>query len=174
MHLGLTYRNHLYLKKEIKTLANLLFFKLIRYVNSNYVNDFKNKKLIMGHYFFFYEAIVSWYKKKQCTVSTSTTKVKYIALGHTACERVWIKKFFNKLNIVNPINICIFHKDNKTNIILTKNAKSQANAKHINVQHHYICKLLANKKIIIKWICSANILASGFRKSLSIDKFCQY
>ena len=97
MYPGLTYKNHLYLKKEIKTLANLLSFKLIKYVNSNYVNDFKDKKLVMGHYFFLYEAIVSWYNKKQCTVSTSTTKVKYITLGHTAFERVWIKKCKRKV-----------------------------------------------------------------------------
>lgn len=108
---------------------------------------------------------------KQRTISNSTTKAKYIALGHAARKSVWIRKFLNKLNVADPIGACILHKNNETSIVLTKNAESQVRTKHINMQHHYICKLVANKEVTIEWICSASILADGFMKFLSVDNF---
>ena len=105
------------------------------------------------------------------TVSTSTTEAEYIALGHVARKSVWIQRFFNELSIAEPIGACILHGDNETSIILTKNAESQLRTKHINMQYHYIRELVADKKVVIRWICSASILANGFTKALGIDNF---
>lgn len=105
-------------------------------------------------------AIVFWCSKKQQTVSTSITKVEHIALGHAARESVWIQRFLNKLSIAEPMGACILHDDNKTSIILTKNAESQARTKHIDVQLNYIRELVADKEVSIKWICSASMVMS--------------
>lgn len=64
---------------------------------------------------------------------TSITKAKYIALGHIAQEDVWIRQFFNKLAIKNPICACILYKNKKISIILTKNMESQVCTKYIDV-----------------------------------------
>ena len=61
---------------------------------------------------------------------------------------------------------CILHGDNETSIILTKNAESQARTKHIDVQHLYIRKLVADGELVVKWVCSANMLADGFYESV--------
>lgn len=150
MHLGLTYGAHSQSEKEAKAPTSPPHFELIRYANSNYANDPEDRKLVMGHYFFIYKALVSWCSKKQRTVSISTTKAKYIALGHAACESVWIKRFLNKLGITDPIGAYLLYEDNKTSIILTKNAKSQARTKQIDLQHHYIQKLVTDKKVTIE------------------------
>lgn len=78
----------------------------------------------MRHCFFIHGAIVSWCRKKQQIVSIYTNKAEYIALEHGAQESVWIRQFLNELRVVNPIGACIIYGDNKTNIILTKNAES--------------------------------------------------
>lgn len=44
MYLGLTYGPYLHLKKEIKTLASLSPFRLIRYADGNYAGNPKDKK----------------------------------------------------------------------------------------------------------------------------------
>lgn len=54
-------------------------------------------------------------------------------------------------------------------IILIKNAENQACTKQINIQQHYICKLVADEEIKIKLVCSANILINSFIKALTID-----
>ena len=110
----------------------------------------------------------------QHNVSTSTTEAEYIALGHAARESVWIRRFLNKLGVADPIGACVLYGDNETSIILTKNAESQARTKHIDVQYHYIRELEADKEVTIEWICSANMLADGFTKALSVDSFRRY
>lgn len=53
-------------------------------------------------------------------------------------ENVSIKRFFNELEIAEFISAYTLYNDNKTSIILTKNIKSPAKTKHIDVQYHYI------------------------------------
>lgn len=150
MYLGLTYRAHPYLKKEAKIPASLLPFDLIGYANSNYANNLEDKKLIIGYCFFLYGVIIFQYNKKQYIISTPITKAEYIALGYTAYNSIQIRRFFNMVNVTNFIDAYIFYIDNKTSIILTKNAKSQVKTKHIDIQYYYIYKLVADKKITIK------------------------
>lgn len=62
---------------------------------------------------------------------TLTIEAKYIALSHRVKKVIWIKKFVNKLKLeATKIN---FYNNNKINIALTKNAKSQYWTKYINI-----------------------------------------
>lgn len=69
--------------------------------------------------------------------------------------------------------------NNKMRIALTKNAKSQHQTKHINIQYYYICELIDEGEIIIKWIPNADIgwwfdkstLQQDFQKVLSPTKY---
>ncbi len=91
----------------------------------------------MDYCYFPNGAVVSLCSKKQQTVSTSTTKAEYIALGHEAQEAIWLRRFLNELQIVaQPIASVALYGDNQTSIRLTKNAESQHRTKHIDVQHH--------------------------------------
>lgn len=46
-----------------KVLASSPPFTLIKYANSNYICDSKDKKIVIDNCFFIYKAIVSWYSK---------------------------------------------------------------------------------------------------------------
>lgn len=92
--------------------------------NSNYAGNPEDWKLVMEYYFFINGIVVLWCSKKQQTISTSTIKTEYIALGHAAQKNMWIRHFFNKLEVAKPINVYILHRNNKISIILTKNAES--------------------------------------------------
>ena len=133
MHLGLMYGDTL--KSDGQTNAPVAPppYGLVGYADSNYAGDPEDRKSVMGNCFYVNGAIVSWCSKKQRTISTSTTEAEYIALGHAARESVWIRRFLNELGIAEPIGACTLHGDNETNIILTKNAESQAKTKHIDV-----------------------------------------
>lgn len=92
--------------------------------------------------------MVSWSSKKQKTVSTSTTEAEYIAIGHAAREEVWIKKFINELGL--ETTGLSLKSDNKASLSLIKNFESQHKTKHIDVQHHYVCELVNDKKLEIE------------------------
>lgn len=123
MHLGLIYGALFPLEKKKAPVAPPPF-RLVGYVNSNYVGNLEDKKSLIRHCFFIHGAIVSSYSKKQRTVSISITEAKYIALGYIAHENVWIRRFFNELKVANQIGGCMLHGDNKTSIIFTNNAES--------------------------------------------------
>lgn len=76
-------------------------------------------------------------------------KAKYIALGYTARETVWMKRFINKINLEIVKELTLYG-DNKMSIALTKNVESQYQTKYINVQHYYIRELVNKKKLTIK------------------------
>lgn len=133
MHLGIRYGCTLKPDGQTKAPDAPPPYSFIGYADSNYAGKPEDRKSVMGYCFYMNGALVSWCSKKQRTVSTSTTKAEYIALGHAARESVWIRRFFNELSIVEPIGACILHGDNETSIILTKNAESQSRTKHINM-----------------------------------------
>lgn len=124
-------------------------YGLILYADSNFVEDLEDQKLVIGYCVFLNRVVVSWSNKKQRTVSTSTTKAEYIALEYAAREAVWIKKFIHemKLEVVEGITL---YDNNEMSIAVTKNAESQHCTKHIDIQHHYIRKLVSERELTVK------------------------
>lgn len=112
---------------------------LIDFVDNSFAEDLKEQKLVISYYFFLNRTVVSWYSKKQRTILISMTEVEYITLGHAAREMLWIRRLVNEssLNEIIVKSIAL-HEDNKMSIALTKNAKSQHQTKHIDVQYYYI------------------------------------
>lgn len=70
-------------------------------------------------------------------------------------------------------NITLYN-DNKISITLTKNAKSQYCTKHINMQYHYIEKLVNKREFVIKQILNFKILANAITKALLTKMFKKY
>lgn len=97
-------------------------YKLIRYRDNKFARDPKDRKSVMRYWFFFNNIVVLWSNKKQRTVSTSITKLEYIAIGYEARENVCIKKFINKLSL-KTIRLSL-KSDNEANLNFTKNSKS--------------------------------------------------
>lgn len=71
-------------KKKAKIPIRPVPFELIGYTNSNYASDLEDRKSVIKNNFFIYRAIIFWCRKKQCTVSPSTTEAKYITLRYSA------------------------------------------------------------------------------------------
>lgn len=64
MHLGFIYGTQTKDVRKTKAPIALFSFRLIRYGDSSYVRDLEDKKLVMGYYYFFNRAIISWCSKK--------------------------------------------------------------------------------------------------------------
>lgn len=74
--------------QKSSSLRDLLPFGLKSYTDSNFAGDPKDRKSIMGYYFFLNGVVISWSSKKQRTISILTIKAKYIALGHNNKEAI--------------------------------------------------------------------------------------
>lgn len=78
MHFGIVYRVN----------VNLAIYKLVKYVNSNYKGDCKDRKYVIDYCFFIIRAVVWWYSKKQQIISTSTIETEYITLSYVERESI--------------------------------------------------------------------------------------
>lgn len=76
-----------------------------------------------------------------------------------------------ELEIIKTITL---YGDNKINIALTKNIKSQYRTKHINIQFYYIRKFVDEDKLTIKQIPSSKMLANKITKALPSEIFKKY
>lgn len=72
------------------------------------------------------------------------------------------------LEVIEDVTL---HGDNEMSITLTKNAESQHQTKHIDVQHHYIRELVNKKELTVKWVSSSEMLADGMIKGLPTEMF---
>ena len=63
-------------------------YDIVKYIDSIYEGNPKDRKSIISYCFFMNGAVVKWSSKKQRTVLTSTTKAKYIRLRHGVRESI--------------------------------------------------------------------------------------
>lgn len=88
--------------------------------------------------------MISWKsKKKQATVSRSSTESEYRALGSIACEIIWVLKLLFDLGIKSLIPVKVFC-DNESAIKLALNPVFHEKTKHFEIDLHFIREKIAN------------------------------
>lgn len=151
---------------------NFLPYNLISFANSNFAEDFRDCKSVIG-YSFFLNAIVFQYNKIQRTDFITTFKVQYITLGYIVKKDIQIQQFIKKMKL-DVIEDLILHDNNKMIIELRRNVKSKYCVKYINIQYYYIQKMLNKRKLIIKLIPRLIMLTEGMIKVLFTKIFKKY
>ena len=104
---------------------------------------------------------VSWSSKWQATVTLSTVEVEYVAMSRCAQQMVWTQSWLDEVEI-KYFTPGLIRGDNWCAIALTKN---HGKVKHINIWHHYICKLIQSGTIMIEQVSLSDNLANLFTKS---------
>ena len=147
---------------------------VVRYADSSYASDIKDRKSITGYYFFLGRGVITGCNKRQQTVSISTSEAKYVAVSQGAREDVWIRRLLNELLLNKAIREIKMLGNNEISFILTRDPESQNRTKHINVIHHHIRGLVEDGEILIKWISSTDMLADGLTKAFPAGFFKRY
>ena len=115
--------------------------------------------------------LISWCAKKQPPIARSSAEAEYRSLAPTSVEIRWLLHMLRDLHI--PINFAlVVHCDNISVIDLASNLVFHTRTKRIKVDYHFIRELVLQKRIVLKYLCSADQLADIFTKGLSPAKFC--
>jgi hypothetical protein len=125
---------------------------------------------VTGYAFMLAGGVISWQSKKQKTVALSTVEAEYMATTQGAKEAVWWRSFLTGLghDITAPT---ILHSDNQGSIALAHNPEHHARTKHINIQHHFIRELVADKTIDLTFIGTEDMIADILTKALERKAF---
>ena len=144
-------------------------FNLVGYSNADYAGCRVDRKSTSGSCQFLGSRLVSWYSKKQQSVSTSTAEAEYIAAGSCCAQVLWIRNQLRDYGLVLeriPI-MC----DNTSAISIVSNPVNHSRTKHIDIRYHFIREHAHNGTIELHYVPTDKQLADIFTKPLDEATF---
>ena len=72
---------------------------LAGYLDADWAGCVEDRKSTLEGCFYLGNNLVSWMSKKQNSVSLSTAKVEYLAVGSCCAQHLWMKKLFHDYGI---------------------------------------------------------------------------
>ena len=116
------------------------------------------------------ECLVSCLRKKQSSISLSTTEVEYIAAS-TCCTRVLLlKKTLTNIQVEYDEPIPIYC-DNTSAISISKNPVMHSKTKHIPIKYHFLQEQVAEKNISVEYVGTKEQVENIFTKPLPQESF---
>ena len=101
--------------------------------------------------------LVGAVRKRQASVSRSTTEAEYIALSNACQEAVWLRRLLSDIGLGQDVPSTIFE-DNQGAIELSKNPKFHNRTKHIDVSFHFIREEVNRNIVCVKYCRTENML----------------
>ncbi len=100
-----------------------------------------------GYAFYVFGCFVSWFTKKQPTVSLSSCEAEYIVATQVTKELLFLRRRVEEIQLL-PVEtplMTILHSDNQSAIQLEYNPEFYAQTKNINIQPHFLQKVVASE-----------------------------
>ena len=144
-------------------------FHLTGYSDADFAGCKIDRKSTSGSCQFLGDRLVSWYSKKQKSISTSTAEAEYIAAGSCCAQILWMKNQLLDYGL-NFSHIPIFC-DNQSAIAMTGNPVQHSMTKHISIRYHFIREHVEEGTIELKFVPTDQQLADIFTKPLSEATF---
>ena len=142
---------------------------LMAYSDSDHAGYKTDRKSTSGQCEFLGGSLVSWFSKKQTTVSLSSTEAEYNAVASCCAQVLWLKHQLKDLGMEFP-EVPILC-DNTSTISLAKNPVHHSRTKHIDVRHHFIRDHVQKKDVKVEFIPTHLQLADIFTKPLGDEQF---
>ncbi|KAK0594705.1 hypothetical protein LWI29_036665 [Acer saccharum] len=142
---------------------------LVGFSDADWAGNCDDRKSTSGSCFFLGNNLVSWFCKKQNSISLSTAEAEYIAAGSGCTQLLWMKQMLVDYGF-NQGTLTLFC-DNMSAINISKNPVQHSRTKHIDIRHHFIRELVENKCIVLEHVGTNDQLADLFTKPLDATRF---
>jgi hypothetical protein len=105
-------------------------------------------------------------------MALSTMEAEYVAYSAAIQEAVWLRRFFQHLEVVkdasDPMTI---HCDSTIALAYAKDPKYHSQTKHIDIRYHYIRDMVMHKEVVLKHISTTRMIADPLTKPIGRDAF---
>lgn len=140
------------------------------YSDASWGNDITDRRSVSGAVFKVFGATVSWFARKQPTVSLSSTEAELIALCAAACHGQWLIRLLSDLGWKQDSPVP-FYEDNQSTMKIVGNPKDTGRLKHIDVKYFYVRELIEAGRIKVYYVPSAEQQADMLTKGLPAPAF---
>ncbi|CAM8877595.1 unnamed protein product [Rhodiola kirilowii] len=118
---------------------------LVGYCDADWAGNAEDRKSTSGGCFFLGNNLVSWFSKKQNSISLSTAEAEYIAAGSSCTQLLWMKEMLSEYGVTQKE--MTLYCDNMSAISISKNPVQHSRTKHIDIRHHFIRELVEQKVV---------------------------
>jgi hypothetical protein len=119
------------------------------------------------------ECLLSWLRKKQSSISLSTTEEDYIAATTCCTQVLWMKQTLKDIQVEYDDPIPIYC-DNTSTINISKNSVMHSKTKHIPIKYHFLREHVAEKNIRVEYVGTKEQVTNIFTKSLPREAFLYF
>jgi hypothetical protein len=110
---------------------------LVDYTDSDWAGCVSDRKSTSGCCFRLGSSVVSWFSRKQKSMSLSFAEAEYMAANQASCETLWLRKLLVGLFGVQ-LRPTVIYCDNQSCIKLLENPVFHDRSKHIEIRYHFI------------------------------------
>jgi hypothetical protein len=142
---------------------------LTGYYNVDWAGGTDNRKSTLGGCFFLGNNLISWFSKKQNSVSLSTAEAECIAAESCCSQIVWMNQMLEEYDVRQ--DVLTLYCDNLSAINIAKNPIQHSRSKLINIWHHFIRDLVEDKVVTLEHVPTEEQLADIFTKALDVKQF---
>ncbi|CAM8944471.1 unnamed protein product [Rhodiola kirilowii] len=142
---------------------------LVGFCDADWAGSAEDRKSTSGGCFFLGNNLVSWFSKKQNSISLSTAEAEYIAAGSWCTQLLWMKQMLSEYRVEQKE--MTLYCDNMSAISISKNPVHHSRTKHIDIRHHFIRELVEQKVVTLQHVTMDKQLADIFTKPLDAAQF---
>jgi hypothetical protein len=141
---------------------------LVGYADADWASCPDSRRLVSGNLILLNGNVLSWKSKKQPTLSLSSTEAEYKSIGNITKEIMWIKTLLKKIFNIRLKEPTPIFEDNQGAIALANNESNHSNfkTKHMSLRHHFICREIKIKSIVLKYVPTHLMLANFLTKAV--------
>jgi hypothetical protein len=142
------------------------------WADADWAGDPDSRRSTLGEIFKFAGGPISWRssREKGTAPSLSSTESEIKSLCAATRQATWLTQWFTDvgLPLVDPLQI---NEDNQGAISWSKNFRTEARSKHIEVKYHYTRYAIKHGTVAIKYCATSDMIADSLTKPVSTRKF---
>nr|GEV71016.1 ribonuclease H-like domain-containing protein [Tanacetum cinerariifolium] len=146
---------------------------LVAYSDTDWVGYPSTRRSSSGYCVFFGDNILSWSSKRQHTISRSSVEAEYRGVANVVAKTAWLRNLLRELH-TTLLSATLVYCDNVSAIYMTANPVQHQRTKHIEIDIHFVCDIVARGQVRVLHVSSRYQYAEIFTKGLSSALFEEF
>ncbi|GJY49959.1 ribonuclease H-like domain-containing protein [Tanacetum coccineum] len=138
---------------------------LVGYTDTDWAGCPSTRRSTSGYCIFLGDNLLSWYAKRQHTISRSSAEAEYRGVANVVAETAWVRNLLRELH--SPLSTAtLVYCDNVSAVYMSANPVQHQRTKHIEIDIHFVRDMVKTGHVRVLHVPSRFQYADIFTKGL--------